>query len=81
MYGRVKKLLIRNEQLSKLLQDAGIRVPSECGIVKKFRDGKKWAHKFTQEQAKLLAEKHESQSKYFCFYCFHLINRIIFRRK
>lgn len=39
-------------------------MPSECGTVKKFRDGKKWAHKFTQEQAKLLAEKYESQSKY-----------------
>lgn len=61
---RIKKLLTRNEQLSKLLQDAGIRVPSECGSVKKFKDRKKWANKITPEQAKIIVEKYESQSSY-----------------
>ncbi|XP_022901295.2 SUN domain-containing protein 2-like [Onthophagus taurus] len=53
---QIKKLLIRNEQLCNLLKDAGIRYPSECGLVK-FKTPKKWANKITQDQAKALADK------------------------
>lgn len=64
LYERIKKLILRNEQLCSLLKDAGIKVPSECGNVKNFKKAKPWSNRITPEQAKLLAEK-ENQSKYF----------------
>lgn len=59
---RIKKLILRNEQLCSLLKDAGIKVPSECGSVKNFKKAKPWANRISPEQAKSLAEK-ENQSK------------------
>ncbi|KAJ8920342.1 hypothetical protein NQ315_012004 [Exocentrus adspersus] len=47
---RVKKLLVRNEQLSNLLRDAGISVPSVCGTIKKFKKTL-WSRRITPEQA------------------------------
>lgn len=61
LYERIKKLLTRNEQLSNLLKDAGITVPSECGKIK-FKKPLPWANKISPEQAKVLS-KNENQSK------------------
>lgn len=65
LYERIKKLILRNEQLCSLLKDAGIRVPSECGVVKNFKKSKPWSNRISPEQAKILAEK-ENQSKKPC---------------
>lgn len=62
LYERIKKLLSRNEQLSNLLRDAGIRIPTEYGSIKNFKEPLRWSNKITSEQAKELAEK-EAQSK------------------
>ncbi|KAK5645083.1 hypothetical protein RI129_006383 [Pyrocoelia pectoralis] len=62
LYGRVKKLLLRNEQLSNLLKDAGIKIPSAYGSVKNFKEPLRWANKITQEQAKEL-QKEELQKE------------------
>ncbi|XP_031339353.1 uncharacterized protein LOC116167898 [Photinus pyralis] len=51
LYGRVKKLLLRNEQLCKLLKDASITIPSGYGV-KNFKDPRRWANRITQEEAK-----------------------------
>ncbi|KAF5298912.1 hypothetical protein FQR65_LT09565 [Abscondita terminalis] len=59
---RVKKLLLRNEQLSNLLRDAGIKIPSAYGSVKHFRNSFQWGNKITQEQANLL-KKEELQKE------------------
>ncbi|KAF2895423.1 hypothetical protein ILUMI_10751 [Ignelater luminosus] len=57
LYERIKKLLTRNEQLSNLLRDAGIRIPTEYGSIKNFKEPLRWSNKITPEQAKELAEK------------------------
>ncbi|KAF5271860.1 hypothetical protein FQA39_LY08000 [Lamprigera yunnana] len=62
LYGRVKKMLVRNEQLCNLLKDAGIKIPSEYGNVKHFRNPLQWANKITTEQAKKF-EKEEMQKE------------------
>lgn len=54
---RIKKLILRNEQLSNLLKDAGISIPSECGRVKKIRKALPWSNKISPEEAKILAAK------------------------
>ncbi|KAK9710240.1 Helix-loop-helix DNA-binding domain [Popillia japonica] len=64
LHDRVKRLVIRNEQLCNLLVDAGIRLPSECGNVKKFRGTKVWSNRITPEQAKkLLKKEKENETK------------------
>lgn len=57
LHERVDKLLARNEQLSRLLQAAGIKAPSECGTVTDFRPKKKWSDKISPEVARGLALK------------------------
>lgn len=61
----VKKLTTRNEQLSKLLQTAGIRIPNEVGTVSGFKHTKKWSGKISAEEAKKLAEKLEDAKSNF----------------
>lgn len=61
LYERIKKLLARNEQLTNLLKDAGITVPSEREKVK-FKKPLPWTNKVSPEQAKILS-KNENQSK------------------
>lgn len=58
---RVKKLLVRNEQLSNLLRDAGITVPSVCGTIKRFKKKPLWSERISPEQAEL--RKNEVESK------------------
>lgn len=65
LWDRIKKLLLRNEQLTILLKDAGIAVPSEYGKIKKFKKSLLWSNRISAEQVKILSKK-ESESKYFC---------------
>lgn len=58
---RIKKLILRNEQISNLFKDAGISIPSECGRVKKYKKALPWSNKISPKQAKILAAK-ENQS-------------------
>ncbi|KAK4876475.1 hypothetical protein RN001_012897 [Aquatica leii] len=62
LYSRIKKLLLRNEQLCNLLKDAGIKIPSDYGSLKNFRQSLHWANKITPEQAKKL-ENEETQKE------------------
>lgn len=70
LHDRVKKLMIRNEQLCNLLIDAGIRLPSECGNVKKFRGTKIWSNRITPEQAKKLLKKESMFIQLLIYYLF-----------
>lgn len=56
---------MRNEQLSNLLRDAGITVPSVCGTIKKFKKKPLWSGKISPEQAEL--QKNEMESKEYNF--------------
>ncbi|GJQ87563.1 hypothetical protein Trydic_g4830 [Trypoxylus dichotomus] len=63
LHDRVRKLVIRNEQLCNLLIDAGIKLPSECGNVKKFKGTKIWSNRITPEQAKKLLKKEKENDQ------------------
>lgn len=59
---RVKKLLLRNEQLTNLLSTTGIKIPSECGVVKKCRKTHKFSNAISaDQQTKLLQKELESK--------------------
>lgn len=49
---RIRKLLVRNEQLSNLLKNAGITVPREYSAVKKFTKSYKDIYKASQQRKK-----------------------------
>lgn len=73
-------MIVRNEQLSTLLKDAGIKVPSECGNVKGFKKTRPWSNRISAEQAKVLAEKENKSSRNNCLFLIVLIVYVIFRR-
>lgn len=54
---RVKKLLLRNEQLASLLSTTGIKIPSECGVVKKSKKTHKFLNAISAEQQTKLLQK------------------------
>lgn len=54
---RVKKLLLRNEQLASLLSTTGIKIPSECGVVKKSKKIHKLSNTISAEQQTKLLQK------------------------
>ncbi|GLV38305.1 hypothetical protein CBL_05235 [Carabus blaptoides fortunei] len=58
LHERVRKLVVRNEQLANLLHDAGIKVPSECGGVRTFREPLLWSNRITAERAEVLRTRH-----------------------
>lgn len=60
---RIKKLLVRNEELANLLKNAGIRVPSAFGYVKKFRRTYKLSSRITQDQAEILQKELEKENQ------------------
>ncbi|XP_050310129.1 uncharacterized protein LOC126746072 [Anthonomus grandis grandis] len=60
---RVKKLLLRNEQLAGLLKNAGIKVPAECGAVKKVKKAPKYANNISPEQAKEFQKELEKENQ------------------
>lgn len=59
---RIKKLLIRNEQLTCLFKNAGIKPPTVVGTVKRFRKKGIWSNRFPQQSKDL--QKKETESKY-----------------
>ncbi|XP_044734054.1 mucin-5AC-like isoform X2 [Chrysoperla carnea] len=60
---RIQKLLNRNEQLVALLQNAGIRIPTELKADKQFCKPKLWSNKITKEKADILAEQVNNAEK------------------
>ncbi|XP_023018618.2 uncharacterized protein [Leptinotarsa decemlineata] len=59
---RIKKLIVRNEQLSNLLKDAKISIPKEVGNVKTFTGKLPWSKKISPAQAKLF-QKNEMEKE------------------
>ncbi|XP_066157090.1 mucin-3A-like [Euwallacea fornicatus] len=61
---RVKKLLLRNEHLASLLKTTGIKIPSECGVVKKLKSRRKYINVISKEQeAKMLQKEMEKENQ------------------
>ncbi|XP_076250544.1 uncharacterized protein LOC143190251 isoform X2 [Rhynchophorus ferrugineus] len=60
---RIKKLLVRNEQLSNLLKNAGITVPREYSAVKKFSRRYKDAYKLSEDQVKAVQKELEKENQ------------------
>ncbi|KAL1491055.1 hypothetical protein ABEB36_011708 [Hypothenemus hampei] len=61
---RIKKLLLRNEQLTNLLRGTGIKIPSECGTVKKFKKPLKYSNAISKEkQKKVLQAEVEKENQ------------------
>ncbi|KAG5890128.1 hypothetical protein JTB14_027795 [Gonioctena quinquepunctata] len=59
---RIKKLLVRNEQLNNLLRDAEISVPTVVGTVRKFPRKLPWSKRISPDQAKIF-QKNEMEKE------------------